>query len=81
MQELLKKCLKSSCIDSTPQMDSGNVLIHDNFYRINLIFMDENIEMFDACRNLVTRLQLDTSQVGINSPFWISSPFWAHVLD
>jgi hypothetical protein len=33
--------------------------------------MDETIEMSDQCGSIATRAELDTSQVGANSPFWV----------
>jgi hypothetical protein len=35
------------------------------------MFMDETIEMSDECGSLASRAELDTSQVGANSPFWV----------
>jgi hypothetical protein len=35
------------------------------------MFLDETIEMSDQCGSLATRSELDTSQVGANSPFWV----------
>jgi hypothetical protein len=36
------------------------------------MFLDKVIEMSDQCGSLATRSELDTSQVGANSPFWVN---------
>jgi hypothetical protein len=51
-------------------IDSEKVMIHDILCLINIMFMDETIEMLDACGRLATIVELCTSQVGTNSPFW-----------
>jgi hypothetical protein len=71
--KIIEKCYVNDSIANTaPQLDTENVTIHDNFRLINVMFLDEVIEMSDQCGNLATRSELDTSQVGANSPFWVN---------
>jgi hypothetical protein len=66
-----KRYVNDSIANTAPQLDAENVTIHDNFRLINVMFLDEVIEMSDQCGSLATRSELDTSQVGANSPFWV----------
>jgi hypothetical protein len=66
-----KRYVDTSISDSAPKIDTENVTIHDNLHLINIMFLDKIIEMPDECGSLATRSELDASQVGANSPFWI----------
>jgi hypothetical protein len=57
-----KKYVDASVSHSAPQIDTENVIVHDNFCLI---------EISDQCGSLATRSELDTSQLGANSPFWV----------
>jgi hypothetical protein len=57
---------------TAPQVDLETVTIHDNFRLINVMFLDDIVVASDQCGNLATRAELDTSQVGANSPFWLN---------
>jgi hypothetical protein len=62
----------TSAANTTPTIDAENVTIHDNFRLINVMFLDEIMEASNQCGNLATRNELDTAQVGANSPFWLT---------
>jgi hypothetical protein len=62
----------TSAADTTPTIDAENVTMHDNFRLINVMFLDEIMEASNQCGNLATRNELDTAQVGANSPFWLT---------
>ena len=57
---------------TAPQVDSENATIYDNVRLINIMILDDIMVASDQCGNLATRTELDTSQVGANSPFWLT---------
>jgi hypothetical protein len=66
-----KRYVDASISAAAPQIDAENVTIHDNVRLVHVMFLDETIEMSNQCGSLTTRSELDTNQVGANSPFWV----------
>ncbi len=70
-----KKYVDQPILDATPQIDSENFTIHDNFCLVNIMFTDETIEISNESGSLATRAKLDTSQVGSHAPFYFGVMF------